>query len=103
MLIIEAKIKFHKNSLEKDLCTENILRPAFNFGGNWLFSGTIKAMGNESYFKLGEEYDVKVEFPTIEGEAREIAETLIYEDCTFTIQTGAKIIGSGVLYYYVFI
>ncbi len=41
MLIVEARIIFDKQNLSHDLSTNNILRPAFNFGRDLLFLGNI--------------------------------------------------------------
>ena len=68
-------LKINKGSYNNGLEGRNTLRPAFNFGNELLFSGTIKNSLKKYLFE--KEYVVKVEFPTIEDEAYEAIKPLI--------------------------
>lgn len=101
MLIIIVKIiflKINKGSYnDNGLEARSILRPAFNFGKELLFSGTIKNDNSLQQYLFEKEYVVKVEFPTIEDEAYEAIKPLIKIGMNLNIQTGSKIIGKAKL------
>ncbi|GLC30962.1 hypothetical protein [Clostridium omnivorum] len=106
MLIATAKIiflKINENSSNDDgLEARNTLRPAFDFGEDLLFSGTIKNDSSLQKYLYEKEYVVKVEFPTIEDEAYEAIKPLIKIDMDLNIQTGSKIIGKAKLLDYAY-
>lgn len=106
MLIIKAKIMFFnpKESLSKGdgLCTKNILRPAFNFGEELLFSGTIKSESENEKFLYQSNYVVEVEFPTIEDEAYEAIQPLIQIGMNLNIQIASRIVGDAKLLDYTY-
>lgn len=107
MLIMEAEICFdklseNKNALLHDPLTKNILRPAINFGEDLLFSGTILAEKDVTELKRGKNYKVIIEMPTIEREAYEMIRKYLNAGHAFLIQTGARIIGRGKIFDYVY-
>lgn len=101
MLITIVKIiflKINKGSYnDNGLEARSILRPAFNFGKELLFSGTIKNDNSLQQYLFEKEYVVKVEFPTIEDEVYEAIKPLIKIGMNLNIQTGSKIIGKAKL------
>ncbi|NLK96351.1 MAG: hypothetical protein GX275_14380 [Clostridiales bacterium] len=101
MLIATAEIIFFKisenSSSDDGLDAKIILRPAFNFGEDMLFSGTIKKDSSLQKYLYEKEYVVKVEFPTIEDEAYEAVRGLIDLDMDLNIQIGSRIIGKAKL------
>lgn len=104
MLIIKAKLTFHKkDGLTHDLNTKNILRTSFTFGKQLGFTGDIKANKNDKYLKLGEEYIVLLEFPTIKEEDYEEIKDLIYEDSKFEMYAGSRTLGTGTVIEYLYI
>jgi hypothetical protein len=95
MLTIRAKIEFYSDKLSHNLSTQNELRPGFNFGNNFIFSGTIIADKDVDEIIRGNEYEVTVEFPTIEKEAYSAIKYLISFGILIQIQNASKIIGKG--------
>lgn len=100
MLILEAEICFDNqddknHGLSNDLSTKYILRPAINFGGNMLFSGTIITDKNIDIIKRNEIYNVMIEMPTIEQEAYKAISLLLRIGGDFKIQWGSRVIGRG--------
>ena len=89
MLKAKAEIVF---TLEgRNYSGKNVLRPAFNFGEDLLFSGQIK--GDTDKYLYNQEYDVDIDFFTIEGEAYEAVQPLLKVDMDLAIQEGSRIIG----------
>jgi len=76
------------------------LRPTFNFGKGFLFSGTIKSAYNE--YLYGQIYFVDVEFPTIECEAYDCIQHLVKIGMNLVIQIGLRIIGTAKLIDFVY-
>jgi hypothetical protein len=100
MLILDAKVCFDKPSenpsaLLNDLNTENIIRPAINFGNNLLFSGTIRTKERVDKIIRGEVYNVLIEMPTIEEQEYQHVQHLVKIGKNFTLQNASKIIGKG--------
>lgn len=98
MLTLEAKIYFYtkqenSDALDNDLDTNNIIRPAINFGEGLLFSGTIKVNDKVVCIKRGEFYDAMIEFPTIKEEAFEVIRNYLIDKAIFNIQIASKVIG----------
>ena len=106
MLVATAEIIFYKlnenSSIDDGLDVSNALRPAFNFGEDLLFSGTIKNDGSVQKYLYEKEYVIEVEFPTIEDEAYEVVKPLIKIGMDLNIQTGSKTIGKAKLLEYVY-
>ena len=101
MLLIIAEIIFYRTERtdpnKKGYSTKYILRPAFNFGRNLLFSGSIKNTSNVEVYLYNEKYEVDVEFPTIEDEAYEFVQPLLEIGKLITIQNASLVIGEAVI------
>jgi hypothetical protein len=95
MLLLEAEISFSLEAIPNDICTKQIIRPAFNFGNNLLFSGNIIPDKKLDILVRGHIYRVIVELPTIELEAYENIKNLVCIGNSFTIQNPIKIVGHG--------
>lgn len=106
MLVVTAEIIFFKlnenSSIDDGLDASKTLRPAFNFGEDLLFSGTIKNDSSLQKYLYEKEYVIKVEFPTIEDEAYEAIKPLIKIGMDLNMQTGSKTIGKAKLLDYVY-
>lgn len=102
MLLIEAEILFYlpdndNDALHHNLDAQKILRSAFNFGNDQLFSGTIIANINDKVLERGKIYKVLIEMFTIEKSLYiEMAE-LIRTGNNFTILNVPRIIGEGII------
>jgi hypothetical protein len=106
MLIIKAEMMFFnpiKNSSIKDgISAKATIRPAFNFGEELLFSGTVESDSECEMYLYQNVYVVKVTFPTIEGEAYEAVKPLIKIGMNLDIQNGSRVIGKAKLLDYEF-
>jgi hypothetical protein len=106
MLIAKAEIIFFKInenfSIDDGLDASNTLRPAFNFGEDLLFSGTIINDSSFQKYLYEKEYVIKIEFPTIEDEAYEAVKPLIKIGMDLNMQTGSKTIGKAKLLDYTY-
>lgn len=106
MIIAKAEITFfdldRNSSGYEGICAKKILRPAFNFGENLLFSGTVESDGIIETYIFEKIYVVQVQFPTIEGEAYQAIKHLIKIDMNLDIQNGSRIIGKAKLLHYIY-
>jgi hypothetical protein len=104
MLTAKAEILFFKHNNTNDgIDAKIILRPAFNFGEGLLISGNI--MNNNLYdtYLYNKKYLIKLEFPTIVGEAYKEILPLLKIGMNLDIQTGAKLIGKAELLEFIYI
>lgn len=83
--------------------TENIIRPAINFGNNLLFSGTILTKDNNDIIVRGKFYNVMIEMPTVEEDGYTQIQELVQVGNEFTIQNASRIIGRGEIVDYIFL
>ena len=67
------------------------LRPTFNFGEGFLFSGTI--ISDDDEYQYGQIYSVDVEFKTVEGDVFAGIHHLVKIGMELNIQTGSRVIG----------
>jgi hypothetical protein len=107
MLKLIARIIFFESNarIPKDRIgygTQHVLRPAFKFGEDLLFSGIIKGDDNPSTFRYNQPYVVTVDFPTIKDEAYKLIRPLIKAGMDINIQTGARVIGRATLLDYTY-
>lgn len=106
MLTIKAKIIFfspeESSSTSDGICAKNILRPAFNFGEELLFSGTIISDNENEQYLYKSTYVVNVKFPTIDNEAYEAIQPLIKIGMDLAIQNASRIIGESKLLDYTY-
>ncbi|MCO1604055.1 hypothetical protein [Desulfosporosinus nitroreducens] len=101
MLAIKAEIMFFRpngnSAINDGISTNNILRPAFNFGEGLLFSGTIESDSCCEKYIYENLYVVTIKFPTIEDEAYEVVKSFIKKGMNLDIQNASKIIGKSIL------
>ncbi|MGV7115128.1 hypothetical protein [Paenibacillus kyungheensis] len=102
MLIVEAQIMFDKQNLSHDLSTNNILRPAFNFGRDLLFSGNILVDQNIKILERNKWYEVIIELPTIQEEVYYHIQDLINIGNTFYMHRASKVLGEGIIINFLF-
>lgn len=102
MLIVEARIIFDKQNLSYDLSTNNILRPAFNFGRDLLFSGNILVDQNIRVLKRNKWYEAIIELPTIQEEAYYHIQDLVDIGNTFYMHRASKVLGEGIILNFLF-
>ncbi|MHC1684071.1 MAG: hypothetical protein AB6733_14140 [Clostridiaceae bacterium] len=100
MLILDAEIRHdlpdeNKYALPHDLSTDIILRPAINFGDNFLFSGQLIADKSIKVLVRGVSYRLLIEMPTIDSEAYEWIKDYVKIGNIFLIQTGGRVLGKG--------
>lgn len=102
MLIVEAQIMFYKQNLSHDLSNNNILRPAFNFGKDLLFSGNILVDQNIRILERDKWYEIIIELPTVQEEAYYHIQDLIDIGNTFYMHRASKILGEGIILNFLF-
>jgi hypothetical protein len=84
------------------LDTNNILRPAINFGNDILFSGQITS-SNRLIIRRGKSYKVSIEMRTVEDEAYNYIKELVKINNIFLIQLASRVIGRGIIHDFVYI
>ncbi|MCL1998565.1 MAG: hypothetical protein FWG65_07355 [Turicibacter sp.] len=102
MLKAKAKIRFTREgkTYEGDEKGEK-LRPAFNFGDDFLFSGAIVSKAKE--YTPNQNYDVEILFFTIyEKESYDIVKPLMFVGKEMAMQAGKWIIGIAEIKDYAF-
>jgi hypothetical protein len=101
MLTIRAEIKFFNpnksSSINDGISAKATIRPAFNFGEELLFSGTVESDSEYETYLYQNVYVAKVKFQTIDGEAYEAVKPLIKIGMNLDIQSGSRIIGEAKL------
>jgi hypothetical protein len=101
MLTIRAEIKFFNpnksSSINDGLSAKATIRPAFNFGKELLFSGTVESDSECEMYLYQNVYVVKVTFQTIDGEAYEAVKSVIKIGMNLDIQNGSRVIGEAKL------
>ncbi|MFS1513023.1 hypothetical protein VQL36_11390 [Chengkuizengella sp. SCS-71B] len=100
MLILEAEIYFDKpnenpKALPNDLSTKILIRPAINFGNDLLFSGQIETDKNIEVIKRGKLYKVTIDMFTVEDEAYDAINHLVYKGSRFKLQSASRVTGKG--------
>ena len=98
MLRLFVKLCFFTNAessdaLKNDLSTRNIIRPAVNFDDGYLFSGTVFAEDRNGWIKLGEQINVRIDFPTIDMEVYNLICNKLFIGAVYNVQAASKIIG----------
>ena len=100
MLILDAEIRFDLPSenpfaSSRDIANINPIRPAINFGNNYLSSGTIIIDKKIKAIVRGQIYRAVIEMPLIESEAYEFIKDYLKIDNTFLLQAGSSVRGKG--------
>lgn len=104
MLITKMEIRFYKNAATLGYFHANsILRPAFNFGQDLLFSGTIIYEGSTEKYLVLKDYIVGIDFSTITNEAYTYIKSSIEIGMYLNIQLASKVIGEARMIDFVYV
>jgi hypothetical protein len=108
VLLLQAEIHFdlpdkNPNALGHDLAVGRPLRPALNFGNDFLFSGSIivddKAV---TTIERGHFYVFTIEMPTVNNEAYDMIKDYVAINNVFKLQAASKVIGEGKILDFIF-
>jgi hypothetical protein len=89
--MIRGKVKIKPTTEGKSYTQKEHLRLAFNFGDDLIFTGAIK--GNHAKYECGMDYDVDVDFFTVDDEAYAMLKPKLKKGMKLVICEGKRIRG----------